>query len=272
MEDIAFKAEGVFLWVRLVVDMLVVGFNNGDTIPQLRRKLDSLPPHLGGKKGLYVTMLKNIDPEYRLQASRYIRILLHAWNDLDLVDLKFAAEGPFENNCIRGVTSESLPDTLTAVKAPLSLVPDEQLEPRRAKMRLRLISHCGGLLEAPKKHVLFMHQSVKEFFLREELWIHLLPQEPQSSFDPSLALLSACILRLKCLEELISQPVSGGEEMSSFMHHLFSPDYIYIADSMHYAASSKDHGADKKAYFCLLDELDLTCTKLARTFILRHKI
>lgn len=74
----------------------MVGFSNGDTIPELLVKIDSLPPHLGGKNGLYVTILKNIDPEYRLQASRYIQLLLHAWNDLDLVDLEFAAEGPFE--------------------------------------------------------------------------------------------------------------------------------------------------------------------------------
>lgn len=126
------------------------------------------------------------------------------------------------------------------------------------------MSRCGGLLESSKKHVLFMHQTVKEFFVREELWIHLLVQESQSSFDPRLALLSACILRLKCLEELIHRPTGVG---CSFSH-----DYIYIADSMHYAASSEDHGANKKAYFCLLDELDSTCTKLARAFVLLHKI
>ncbi|KFY59535.1 hypothetical protein V496_05647 [Pseudogymnoascus sp. VKM F-4515 (FW-2607)] len=261
-EKIVLKAQGVFLWVRLVVDILVVGFNNGDTITELLVKLDSLPPRLGGKRGLYVTMLKDINPEYRLQASRYIRVLLRAWNDLDLVDLEFAADGPFEKHCISDANSESLPDTLVAVKAPINLVPDDRLEPRRKKMRLRLMSRCGGLLEAPKKHVLFMHQTVKEFFLREELWKHLLPQEPQSTFDPSLALLSACILRLKCLEELISKPFKNGSQ--------FSVDYIYVADSMHYAASSEEHGANKKAYFCLLDELDLTCTQLARTFALRQ--
>ena len=252
-QEIVFKAQGVFLWVRLVVDILVTGFNNGDTIPELRVKLDSLPPRLGGKKGLYVTMLKNIAPEYRLQASRYIRILLHAWNDLDLVDLEFAAEGPFEKDCIGDINSENLPDTLIAINTPFNLIPDEQLEPRRAKMRLRLMSRCGGLLEAPQKHVFFMHQTVKEFFLREELWMHLLPQESQSPFDPSLALLSACVLRLKSLKEIVSKP---------FERRFFSDDYIYIEDSMHYATSSERDSVNQKAYFCLLDELDSTCTKL----------
>lgn len=262
-KEIVLKAQGVFLWVRLVVDILVMGFNNGDTIPELQVKLDSLPPRLGGKKGLYVAILKNINPEYRLQASRYIRLLLNAWNDLDLVDLEFAADGPFEKNCLSNVNSENISDKLIAVKAPFKLVPDGQLEPRRKKMRLRLMSRCGGLLEAPNKHVRFMHQTVKEFFLRDELWIHLLPQESQSSFDPRLALLSACVLRLKCLEELISQAIP---DLS------FGLDYIYIADSLHYAASSEDHGANKNAYFRLLDELDLTCAKLARTFVARHRI
>ncbi|OBT98500.1 hypothetical protein VE01_03650 [Pseudogymnoascus verrucosus] len=270
-EEIVLKAQGVFLWVRLVVDILIAGFNNGDTVPELRAKLESIPPRLGGKRGLYIEMLKNIDPEYRLQASRYIRLLLHAWNDLDLVDLEFAAEGPFGRKSSSNANLESLPDALIAVKAPFNLIPDERLEPRRKKMRLRLMSRCGGLLEAPKKHVRFMHQTVKEFFLREELWIHLLPQEPQSSFDPSLALLSACILRLKCLEELISKPYEGryGE---AYGRLYFGLDYIYTADSMHYAASSEGHGANKEAYFSLLDELDLTCTHLARAFFLRQQI
>ncbi|KFY81438.1 hypothetical protein V500_11415 [Pseudogymnoascus sp. VKM F-4518 (FW-2643)] len=254
VEEIVLKAQGVFLWVRLVVDIMVVGFNNGDTIPELQSKLDSLPPRLGGKKGLYVAMLRNIAPEYRRQASRYIRILLHAWNALDLVDLEFAADGPFETNCISDVNPENISDKLIAVKAPFNLIPDEQLEPRRVKMRMRLMSRCGGLLEAPEKHVAFMHQTVKEFFLRKEFWISLLPQESQSSFDPSLALLSACIRKLKCSEETISMA----------QWRSFGSNYIYIADSMHYAESAEGHGANKKAYFCLLDELDLTCTKLSR--------
>lgn len=85
------------------------------------------------------------------------------------MDLEFAAEGPFEKNCINDANPEIMPDTLIAVKAPINHIPDKLLEPRRKRMRLRLMSRCGGLLEAPQKHVLFMHQTVKEFFLREEL-------------------------------------------------------------------------------------------------------
>lgn len=168
-QEVVLKAQGVFLWVRLVVDILVMGFNNGDTIPELAVKLNSIPPRLGGKNGLYIAMLKNITPEYRLQASRYIHILPHAWNDLDLVDLEFAADGPFTKDFSSNPNSENRSDELIAVNAPFGLIPDEQLKSRREKMRLRVTSRCGGLLEAPKKHVLFMHQTVKEFFLRQKM-------------------------------------------------------------------------------------------------------
>ncbi|KFZ04693.1 hypothetical protein V501_09060 [Pseudogymnoascus sp. VKM F-4519 (FW-2642)] len=190
---------------------------------------------------------------------------------LILWTLSLLRRDPSKKKSSSDVNLESHPDALIAVKAPFNLIPDEQLEPRRKKMRLRLMSRCGGLLEAPKKHVRFMHQTVKEFFLREELWIHLLPQEPQSSFDPSLALLSACILRLKCLEELVSEPYEGNHR-GRYGGYYFGLDYIYIADSMHYAASSESHGANKEAYFSLLDELELTCTQLARASFLRQQI
>lgn len=64
------KAEGDFLWVGIVVSLLQDGIRNDDRPKELRKQLYSLPPTPDGKKGLYVNMLKNMQPRYRQQTSK----------------------------------------------------------------------------------------------------------------------------------------------------------------------------------------------------------
>ena len=46
VEEIVTKADGVFLWVHLVVKSLLDGLNNYDSISDLQRRLEVLPPDL----------------------------------------------------------------------------------------------------------------------------------------------------------------------------------------------------------------------------------
>ena len=48
-QEVVHKAEGVFLWVRLIVGLLAVGMDNGDTLHEICAKLNSLPSRLGPK-------------------------------------------------------------------------------------------------------------------------------------------------------------------------------------------------------------------------------
>ena len=57
ISDLKLKAEGVFLWVRLVVRLLVDGLEAGDSVMDLQRKLRSLSRDL---KDLYRRMLSKI--------------------------------------------------------------------------------------------------------------------------------------------------------------------------------------------------------------------
>jgi len=54
--SIVSRASGVFLWVRLVVDRLLEGLEDHDTLAELQRTVDSLPRELGGLKRLYMRM------------------------------------------------------------------------------------------------------------------------------------------------------------------------------------------------------------------------
>ncbi len=81
-DTIVHKAEGVFLWVELVVKDLINGLRNDDTLGQLRERLDSMPSAI---EDLYTHMLSNIDKVYETQAAKLFRMALLNLTDSLLV-------------------------------------------------------------------------------------------------------------------------------------------------------------------------------------------
>jgi len=65
--EIVTKADGVFLWVKLVVRSLLNGLTNGDTIPELQQRLKELPADL---EELYALMFAGIKPRYWSEGCR----------------------------------------------------------------------------------------------------------------------------------------------------------------------------------------------------------
>ncbi|KEF52071.1 uncharacterized protein A1O9_12061, partial [Exophiala aquamarina CBS 119918] len=68
------KSRGVFLWVRIVVDMLVKGSADGDSKEELMNSLNILPARLGGEDGLYMHMMRTIDRKYLSEAKRLFQL------------------------------------------------------------------------------------------------------------------------------------------------------------------------------------------------------
>lgn len=118
------KAEGVFLWVRLVVRSLIGGLRNGDEMSVLRQRIDELPPDL---KSLYRHLLQRIPERYWIASSRLFRIVQSAKSPrADL--LWYAGERAYD-----------------PLETRLS---DETRIARCYQVHLRLMSQCAGLLEA----------------------------------------------------------------------------------------------------------------------------
>lgn len=70
---IAEKAEGVFLWVRLVVKTLSNGLRNHDSLNQLQARIESMPSDI---EAMYEKMLSNIDVAHRKEAVLLFRMAL----------------------------------------------------------------------------------------------------------------------------------------------------------------------------------------------------
>jgi energy-coupling factor transporter ATP-binding protein EcfA2 len=59
IEEILRKAEGIFLWVNIVMFSLLVGIKPGDCISDLQRRLEALEP---GLQGLYDRIVDDLNP------------------------------------------------------------------------------------------------------------------------------------------------------------------------------------------------------------------
>ncbi|TVY26894.1 hypothetical protein LHYA1_G004868 [Lachnellula hyalina] len=201
VSEIKLKAEGVFLWVRLVVRLLVDGLEAGDSVMDLQRKLRSLPRDL---KDLYRRMLSKILPEYQVQASEMLQ-MFHVWNTytshqpLGVVNFAFAMH-PLDEAFHRPV-------------APLNL---DQYIWLYNSTEARIQSRCCGLLEVGRDRgptnaaldwatgedndgsaVRYMHRTVAEFLVSSEVWEEMSKMTQHSGFNPALNLSSVCLSMLK---------------------------------------------------------------------------
>jgi len=87
--EVTQKAQGVFLWVYLVVKLLLRGLDNGDSLDDLQRRLRRLPPDL---VDYFRQMFDTLDESYEEQTAQTFLVCLAAREPLPL--LGFAALEP----------------------------------------------------------------------------------------------------------------------------------------------------------------------------------
>ncbi|RYP59304.1 hypothetical protein DL769_008599 [Monosporascus sp. CRB-8-3] len=196
--SIVASSDGVFLWVRLVVDSLIDGLKNYDGIEDLQRRVDELPTDL---YDLYDVMLCRVPNTYHLQTAKLLRLVYcnPDYTELSVLGLWFAEQATHE----------------TVIQTAVSPITDSDLEYRYNEMEHRLKSRCLGLIEirpsqftqevinnltgAPdtdiydvtnkfiNARVTFLHRSVSEF-LRGYDW-DTFANGIRGNFDPHLLML-----------------------------------------------------------------------------------
>jgi hypothetical protein len=154
--DIGSRAQGVFLWVRLIIDELLEGLTNGYSLLELELQTNEVPDDL---KGFFAHIIKKINKKYHLELLIIIETLLRCRGALNAAFLKLVIRAnlrkPNENAVLPSVASE------------------EKFDAEGFSRRLQ--SRCGGLIEmvvaataTNTYNVQFLHQTVKEYFLENE--------------------------------------------------------------------------------------------------------
>lgn len=254
--EIVHKAWGVFLWVRIATEILVDGIINAIKIQELMDMLRKLPSELGGPQGLYMRMIESLSDECRRPGRRMLDILLHARHNITASILKFALDYTADEAVQREIKK-------------LALI---EINHHSEEMEKRLRSCTAGLLEIQpnpnpgprrdldgydKAHisrapvVQFIHLTARDFLIRPDVQIRLKTFDLSSDFDPHMALLTASLLRLKCI---------GG---TTDLEDLWGA----IKDALYYARNAEiSTGAPATA---LLDDMDHTAEAILSCSVTR---
>jgi hypothetical protein len=197
VKQIVEKAQGVFLWVYLVVRSLLRGLTNGDDMPDLQRRLDKLPGHL---ETYFKHMLDTIEDIYQEQTARTFRIMANASATLPLIALHFMDK------------EKKDPNYAVCPESSLFQIPDIDLimDTKRRQLNVR----CMDLVEVTwdsddhpffKYKAGFLHRTVMDF-LRTKDMETLMCTRSGSDFNPTFSLCQAYLAQVKALPTFDESP------------------------------------------------------------------
>jgi hypothetical protein len=257
--EIVTKADGVFLWVVLVVRSLLVGFANRDEMADLERRLHELPSRL---EALFENILQErIAPFYKRQAAELFQTVRASRERNDQIERFLEVPSPLTILALSLTYENAQIDAMNAPIAPLSGYEARIL---CDTMEYRLMNYCGGLLEVqgtkhgepgmsrahvvePGHKVQYLHRTVKTYLEKPTVWAKIVAPTQNTDFDPNIVLLKSCLRQIKASEF---------DE-----NRLFSDStWRCIALGFEYARQAELN--QNPAYIPLLDELDSVMAQL----------
>ncbi|KAK8875012.1 small s protein [Apiospora arundinis] len=207
VKQIVLKAEGVFLWVALVIRTLSESVENGDNMENVERRLSSIP---AGLVPLYKRMLEQIEPFYHTDAAQTFDIVRSAAQPLSPLAIYFSGAHP----------QEALKDA-----EPLSKT---QLEECHKQVAKHLMARTAGLIEmsrvgsessiaiessksntedsqggpATGMKVQYLHLTVKEFISSGDVPVWLSAGLVNMTIDVHLKIAACCIRQFRATGSL----------------------------------------------------------------------
>jgi transposase len=235
VKEIVTAADGVFLWVYLVVEGLLRGLGNCDEISDLKRKLRLLPKYL---KQLYHYMILKVDEDYKEEAVSFFQLV----NSTQPVENDSTELRPMTllSLCLAKERIEKLPLLAeTCVRSPETLIRCCYTISRRLKSR------TGGLLEvqlqgartnkiAPGMKVGYLHRTVREFLTTNEMREVL---QAETSIDPDYEMLKASVYEIQIQyqksdrEELCRSALQYARRAE--LRNLLGSRHIFLIDQLH---------------------------------------
>ena len=174
VEKMLRSADGVFLWVKLVVRDLLIGLEAGESLEQLHTRLEETPLEI---RGLYAHMLKKVPRSLEPRTISYLSLMLatHIWGDNN-VD----SEGASGLKLLELACSQD--DLWKMVSnSDLSFGSESSFDQICNRLESQIVFCCAGLLdiedlvekEMPQKHfraLNFIHRSAIEFLQNDSQW------------------------------------------------------------------------------------------------------
>ncbi|KAF4826608.1 Vegetative incompatibility protein HET-E-1 [Colletotrichum tropicale] len=227
IEEIVEAAQGVFLWVRLVLRSLLEGFQNHDAIDTLTERLRELPSDL---ENLFRVMLERVPQRYKQAMSKAFQLMRIA------AEIQYRAKKQDKSMMmceVRPLTALGLKfallDAKTVLQAESSQILVERASEEIHSVAAQIRVSCSGLIELrnysgyapsdlplesevitragkgissaiandlddPETH--FIHRSVTEYLFKEDVWDLILTQA-EKDFQAWAALLQSLVMQAK---------------------------------------------------------------------------
>lgn len=152
VNEITERAQGVFLWVFLVTSLLCEGLNNGDSLSDLKLRLETFPSDL---ERFFKDILDKVDSFYHTKVSAVLQIAL-------------AAEEPL-NISLYAFLEDEFEDLDYAINMKIAVLPEKAVRERHRIMEKRLNGWSKGLVEVRNQEVHFLHRTVVDFLRTREM-------------------------------------------------------------------------------------------------------
>ncbi|KAI0096079.1 hypothetical protein GGR51DRAFT_567513 [Nemania sp. FL0031] len=232
------KAQGVFLWVHLVVDSLIRGASAEDSFDDLQVRLNEIPE---GLDEYFEHMLRTIEPVYLKDTLCIFRFTVDADQPLPILAYYFLDR--FLSHHTTNLTS-----------APCSKNYTSEIK----KTEIRLNARCKDLLEVVNhpdrlsfmsSRIDFLHRTVRDFFL-ENSFLDDMMRERGIKFD---GLMSISRVMLALIKTLDRSSFSYTRMMSRFSGSLMH--YVHRIEQEIVNSQTEESERLDTAH-ALLDELD----------------
>jgi hypothetical protein len=218
--DVVEKAEGVFLWVFLVVRALLEGLCDADNILGLQHRLAAIPNDLDQ---YFDKMLLDIDPSARAQTAHIFEITLEAADKLPLMCYWFAQDEDIKSTTKaeqQSISKETAAKQLTETTRRLNTA-------SRGLLKASGIGPDGGIDSGIEEkqwlfdfRVDFLHRTVGDY-LRTAHMRKLLKEWSAESFNADFEICKACLATIKCTPPT-SDMFKDAPHALSILHTFFS--------------------------------------------------
>ena len=200
VDDVVEKADGVFVWVKVVVSLLAVGIEQEAETGDLYSLLADLPKDL---EDLYSSILHKIDQKLWPDTINFLR-LVQAHNSsgywryralqINLLAISCAIQDPMS-----AVTSKASYDSGFTIND--ASLPHNQC----AQVKRRMQRSCRGLIEIgdaedlPSARLTLLHRTVSEYLESSQRFKDMLEKVDKRSLrDPAVAEMTTLLRFLKC--------------------------------------------------------------------------
>jgi hypothetical protein len=205
--EIVNETEGVSIWAKLVVHMLIKGLEDGDDLDELHATLSALPSDL---RDLYTRMFAKMDLMYQKESAVMFR-LKEKW-------LSIA-----QSHALPGlIIWYAINNPAASLDRPLGPIPANQYDWGMSSLVKRVQSRCCKLLELRDKgrtldglvkievvgddvfieevnhfSIDYLHRTVDEFITVDDVWQQIYDLTRDMLFDISVRLASASLSAMK---------------------------------------------------------------------------